>query len=547
MKKTTHKLLSGILATSLVLSALPVTLADSTEHSPEVTPETTQYTQTLSTETIQTINFQGSTYALLNLGLDWNGAKAYCESLGGHLATITSQAEDEFLFDYVTGLGHLGVSFGLYIDKTINQWFWVTGEPFVYHNWSTGEPNNLMSREWSGMYYFDDGTWNDSTGEKIPFLCEWEGENAYNPLPSATLYSSYLTKLTNVGKSATLVAGSLPPGLGIYTDGSLGGVPSKSGTYHFTLRTSTGDLSYTLTVLENTTENVEADNDFEIIDRMPTVTQNESDYSYKVDGDYTKFLNVYLDGVPLVPEIEYTIEPGSTKITVLSSTVAQLNEGSHTINATFAPVFVSTATTATQVNVYKVAQTFEKTVEKTTEPALPFTDVKEADWFYSPVSFVYKHGAFTGTSDSTYSPDEKMTRGMLASVLYSLADKPETDLADLTDVPSWAWYSDAVNWVVSRGIDDSVDTFRPTELVTREETAKMMYNFCTDQEIWLPLTTSEEAKDLDSVSESARLHVNTLFQQGIFTGDQHGNFNPQNTSSRAEVSVIVNNFISGTL
>lgn len=77
----------------------------------------------------------------------WEEAKEYCESQGGYLATITSQEEDEFLYSYVTDMGVDSVLFGLSDTDQDDMWTWVTGEPFSYENWASGEPAQQLEPE----------------------------------------------------------------------------------------------------------------------------------------------------------------------------------------------------------------------------------------------------------------------------------------------------------------------------------------------------------------------------------------------------------------
>lgn len=121
--------------------------------------------------------FNGHLYYVYNLDMvtTWEEAKQYCESQGGYLATITSKEEDDFLYSYITDMGYDSVLFGLSNTDQDNVWTWVTGEPFSYENWASGEPNHQGGYEHYGMYYEKnkDGTWNDGSGKTCPFLCEW--------------------------------------------------------------------------------------------------------------------------------------------------------------------------------------------------------------------------------------------------------------------------------------------------------------------------------------------------------------------------------------
>ncbi len=48
---------------------------------------------------------------------------------------------------------------------------------------------------------------------------------------------------------------------------------------------------------------------------------------------------------------------------------------------------------------------------------LPFTDVREGDWFYDAVAYAYTNELFNGTSATTFSPNGTMTRAMLVTAL----------------------------------------------------------------------------------------------------------------------------------
>lgn len=123
------------------------------------------------------VEFNGHYYYVYDIDnvTDWNMAQEYCESQGGYLATITSAEEDAFLYSYITDEGYSSAMFGLTDEEQTNDWHWVTGEEFSYHNWQSGEPSHQGGYEHYGMYYepFTDGTWNDGSGQGGPFICEW--------------------------------------------------------------------------------------------------------------------------------------------------------------------------------------------------------------------------------------------------------------------------------------------------------------------------------------------------------------------------------------
>lgn len=125
----------------------------------------------------------GHTYAIYDLGVpSWEDVNAYCESLGGHLATIASEEENIFLMNLIASEGVKNAYFGLTDEENEGDWQWVTGEEYVYRNWHSGEPNSENSKEDYAMFYWkwSDGTWNDgdlgnrTVGGGTTFICEWD-------------------------------------------------------------------------------------------------------------------------------------------------------------------------------------------------------------------------------------------------------------------------------------------------------------------------------------------------------------------------------------
>ena len=114
------------------------------------------------------------------------------------------------------------------------------------------------------------------------------------------------------------------------------------------------------------------------------------------------------------------------------------------------------------------------------EPVEPngFEDVPEGTWYEAPISWMRENGITTGTSPTTFSPSAPVTRGQLATFLYRLAGEPAVEPSEqFEDVPSGQFYTDAVAWMVEFNITNgtSPTTFSPTDAVTRGQTATFIY------------------------------------------------------------------------
>ncbi len=75
----------------------------------------------------------------------------------------------------------------------------------------------------------------------------------------------------------------------------------------------------------------------------------------------------------------------------------------------------------------------------------PFTDVPADAWYADSVAYCWENGLMSGTTDTTFSPGETMTRAMLVTTLYRAEGSPAvSQTAGFSDVEPNAWYADAV-------------------------------------------------------------------------------------------------------
>lgn len=83
-------------------------------------------------------------------GITWVDAQAVSVAAGGYLATPTSQAENDFIFELANEPQYWGTADGSWLGGTaptprsnpIDGWQWITGEPWAYTNWMPTRPNN---------------------------------------------------------------------------------------------------------------------------------------------------------------------------------------------------------------------------------------------------------------------------------------------------------------------------------------------------------------------------------------------------------------------
>ena len=175
----------------------------------------------------------------------------------------------------------------------------------------------------------------------------------------------------------------------------------------------------------------------------------------------------------------------------------------------------------------------------------PFTDVSQNAWYYDAVKYAVQHKLFCGISDTAFSPDSTMTRGMLTTVLYRMAGEPNIENEiwgyPFADVNAEAYYGTAIYWARLNGIANGYcdEKFGPDDPITREQLAVILYNYSGSP---TSPQTLEGFTDTDKISSYALNALCWTVKQGILQGKGDGVLDPAGQATRAEVAAILQRF-----
>lgn len=180
-------------------------------------------------------------------------------------------------------------------------------------------------------------------------------------------------------------------------------------------------------------------------------------------------------------------------------------------------------------------------------PAPAFTDIT-GHWAADNILFAASRGLLSGTSDTTFSPDTGMTRGMFVTALGRLAGiNPDSyQTGKFTDVKADAYYAPYVNWAAQTGIVEGVTatTFAPDTNINREQMAVIMKNYAAKLGYDLPQTLKAVTfADNTQISSWAKDAVKSMQQAGILAGKVNNRFDPKGTATRAEVATVLRRFV----
>ena len=119
----------------------------------------------------------------------------------------------------------------------------------------------------------------------------------------------------------------------------------------------------------------------------------------------------------------------------------------------------------------------------------PFTDVTDASQD-DAISWMANTGITTGTSPTTFAPDETLKRGQVAAFLHRLADEPSVPPHNFSDVVA-SWQQDAVSWMAHTGITTgtSPTTFAPEDTSKRGQLITFLYRYQDEPDVTLDTTT----------------------------------------------------------
>ena len=172
------------------------------------------------------------------------------------------------------------------------------------------------------------------------------------------------------------------------------------------------------------------------------------------------------------------------------------------------------------------------------EKSIEFKDVKKGDWYFDAVQWAVKNNITEGSGKDTFSPDVICTRTQMVTFLWRVAGSPEPKITkcDFRDVDNSAYYYKAVLWAVEKGVTvgTSDTTFSPNENVTRGQTVAFLY-----REAGSPFETGEDVfNDVNSNGYYFKA-VSWATKNGITVGTGNGKFEPDMDCNRAQIVAML--------
>jgi peptidoglycan/xylan/chitin deacetylase (PgdA/CDA1 family) len=164
-------------------------------------------------------------------------------------------------------------------------------------------------------------------------------------------------------------------------------------------------------------------------------------------------------------------------------------------------------------------------------------------WAYESIQYVRAQGIMEGDGIG-FKPNEYLTRGMAATLLWRLAGRPsaETTNGGFSDVPEHTWYSEAVAWGRENNIINGYNSwqFAPADLVSREQFCALLQRFAiAEGERFPALGFSRTYSDADRISGWAKEAVEAVMKGGFVSKNDTSIFRPRDSLTRAEAAELL--------
>ena len=333
--------------------------------------------------------------------------------------------------------------------------------------------------------------------------------------------------------------GGGPTGSGSTSGGSTGSNPTGGDSSSSSNTTVNADGSVTTTVIDKNTGTVTTTT--QKTDGSTTVVEAKTDGTVTITDTAKNGVKVEAVSKPETDTSARVTVPADVKTATVTVPVT-VTPGMVAVDARTGEIVKLSAPTGDGM-VVKLDASADLILE---DRSKAFADT-DSHWARNAIDFATAHALFNGTSDTTFAPDEPMTRGMVAVVLHNFEGNPgPLSQSNFTDAASGKWYTDAVSWVTEKGIAGGYGngSFGVEDIVTREQLVTILYRYANAMGY-----STEGGADLSafpdgaSVSAYASEAMGWAVGSGLIVSTDGGTLAPGSSATRAQVASILNRFV----
>ncbi len=182
-----------------------------------------------------------------------------------------------------------------------------------------------------------------------------------------------------------------------------------------------------------------------------------------------------------------------------------------------------------------------------------FFDVSPDSWYYDAVQYCYFKRYMVGTSDTMFFPSAVVNRQTFFTILAQVDGRYIEDYSEMSfaDVEPGKWYSNSIEWAYRNGYTAGIGTDengnpicgRKGEL-TREQIATVLFAFSGQKDKYTAsVSRFDSYTDKDEISSWALDAIGWALDHGLISGTSETTLSPRSNATRAQIAVIIMNFL----
>lgn len=172
-----------------------------------------------------------------------------------------------------------------------------------------------------------------------------------------------------------------------------------------------------------------------------------------------------------------------------------------------------------------------------------FEDVLSDHWAFTFVEYLAELGFINGKTKTLYYPGDSITRAEFVTILARMSGESITGGATpFTDVDSAAYYANPVAWAYANGIVNGTSdtTFTPDAKISRQDIAAMIARYVDNRGFSFgKVNAAADFKDSADIADYAAEAVSSMQQANILNGYENGSFLPRGNTTRAEAAKML--------
>ena len=176
-------------------------------------------------------------------------------------------------------------------------------------------------------------------------------------------------------------------------------------------------------------------------------------------------------------------------------------------------------------------------------PCDDYNDLSNEQWYHAGVDYALENGLMNGVGGGKFDPNGSLTRAMLVTILYRSENTPDVsgESNPFADVPDGQWYTDAVIWAAKEKIVNGMSetTFAPNESITREQIATILYRYDGAVKVSGDLDQFSDASDVSTYALDAMVWA----VKGGIIGGMNGKLAPKDNATRAQIATILYRYL----